>query len=103
MAKADLPEAVGREPVSEPVVLGARGLDVAVRNFKLYRDVHYTPDGRNGVGGRAVRLGPAEYFVLGDNSPQSDDSRFWPDRGAVPADCLLGTPLFAWNRLRQPR
>jgi signal peptidase I len=102
-AAFDLPEVAGRPPVGEPVLLGARGLDAAVRNFRLYRDVHYTQAGRHGVGGRAVRLGPAEYFVLGDNSPQSDDSRFWPDRGALPADSLLGTPLVTWNRLRTPR
>jgi signal peptidase I len=102
-AAFDFPEAARRKPVSAPVLLGARGVVAAVRNFRLYRDVHYTPDGRNGVGGRAVRLGPAEYFVLGDNSPQSADSRFWPDRGAVPADRLLGTPFFAWNRSPRPR
>jgi signal peptidase I len=94
----DLPEVIGRSPVSEPILLGARGADVVVRNFRLYRDVYYTQAGRNGVGGRAVRLGPGEYFVLGDNSPQSDDSRFWPERGAVPAAGLLGTPLLVWNR-----
>jgi signal peptidase I len=99
----DLPELTGRAPVSEPVLLGARGADVVVRNFKLYRDVHYTQAGRNGVGGQAVRLGPGEYFVLGDNSPQSDDSRFWPERGAVPAAGLLGTPFLVWNRPPRPR
>jgi signal peptidase I len=102
-AAFDLPEVAGREPVSSPVLLGARGVGVVVRDFKLYRDVHYTQNGRNGVGGRAVRLGPAEYFVLGDNSPQSDDSRFWPDRGAVPAAGLLGTPFFVWNWPPRPR
>ena len=99
-AAFDLPECRGRAPVSEPVLLGGRGVQLVVRNFKLYRDVYYTQGGRNGVGGGAVRLGPDEYFVLGDNSPQSDDSRFWPDRGAVPADRLLGQPFFVWNRPR---
>ena len=33
-----------------------------------------------------------EYFVLGDNSPNSEDSRFWPDRGVVRRQSLLGKP-----------
>jgi hypothetical protein len=63
------------------------------RNFRLYRDVHYTQAGRNGVNGKAVRLGPEQYFVLGDNSTSSDDSRFWPEGGAVSGDSLVGKPF----------
>jgi signal peptidase I len=89
----DLP-ARGRRPgVDRPVTLGVRGAKVAVRNFRLYRDVHYTQAGRNAVGGKAVHLAAAEYFVLGDNSSCSDDSRFWPHGGAVPASSLVGKPF----------
>ena len=42
-----------------------------------------------------MRLAADEYFVLGDNSPVSDDSRTWPDRGAVVAKLLVGKPLVA--------
>jgi signal peptidase I len=99
----DLPEPGKREPVCEPVLIGARGVSLVVRNFKLYRDIHYTQDGHNGVCGQSVRLRDDEYFVLGDNSPQSDDSRFWPDRGAVPVDRLLGKPFFIGIRPRRHR
>ena len=34
-----------------------------------------------------VKLGPAEYFACGDNSPASSDSRYW---GTVPARNLRG-------------
>lgn len=34
-----------------------------------------------------LRLGPDEYYVIGDNRPSSNDSRSW---GAVPADLILG-------------
>jgi signal peptidase I len=71
-------------------------LDVQVRNFRLFRDIHYTQAGRHAV--RApVHLGAGEYFVLGDNSPNSDDNRFWSDAEGRPlpvseAD-LLGKPF----------
>ena len=45
--------------------------------------------------GEPTRLADDEYFVLGDNSPISDDSRCWPDRGAVSDKLLIGKPLAA--------
>jgi signal peptidase I len=85
-----------RAGVARPVRLGARGVEVRVRNFRLFRDVHYTEAGRHAVR-TAVRLGAGEYFVLGDNSPNSDDNRFWSDAEGravpVPAANLLGKPF----------
>jgi signal peptidase I len=89
----DLPPAVGRPGVVRPVTLGVRGVRALVRGLRLCRDVHYTQAGRNGVRGQVVHLPAGQYFVLGDNSPSSDDSRFWPDGGAVPADSLVGKPF----------
>jgi signal peptidase I len=85
-----------RAGVARPVRLGARAAEVRVHNFRLFRDVHYTEAGRHAV--RApVRLGAGEYFVLGDNSPNSDDNRFWSDAEGravpVPAANLLGMPF----------
>jgi signal peptidase I len=93
LAPVDLPPAVRRDEVVRPVTLGARGVRAVVNGFRLYRDVHYTQAGRNAVGGKGVQLSADQYFVLGDNSPSSDDSRFWPDGGAVPADSLVGKPF----------
>jgi signal peptidase I len=39
------------------------------------------------------RIGPYEYFVLGDNGAISDDSRNWRPRPGVDAKLLLGRPL----------
>jgi signal peptidase I len=92
----DRPAVARRGEVSRPVRLGVRGAEVRARNVRLFRDVHYTDAGRHAV--RApVRLGAGEYFVLGDNSPNSDDGRFWSDREGrpvpVPAANLLGKPF----------
>src|SRR5262249_57817080 len=93
----DLPEANQRAAVIRPVRVGARGVPAVLRNFRLSRDIHYTqgPAGaaRNGVRGEVVPLGADQYFVLGDNSPHSEDSRFWPDHGAVNAANFLGKPF----------
>ena len=59
-----------------------------------HRSVHYQSVGRHAITS-AYRLGPDEYFVLGDNSPVSDDSRFWPTPG-VKASALIGPVLFPW-------
>jgi signal peptidase I len=42
-----------------------------------------------------VRLSGDEYFVLGDNSPLSEDSRSWGQGGRVAAKLLIGKPLAA--------
>ncbi|MGD9635086.1 MAG: signal peptidase I [Pirellulales bacterium] len=39
------------------------------------------------------RLGPREYFVLGDNSAVSDDSRSWPTGPGLDAKLLVGRPI----------
>jgi hypothetical protein len=80
------------EPSRHPVRFGARGVRACVQSIQLYRDVHYTRGrARNGIDA-PYTLGPEEYFMLGDNSPVSSDSRNWPD-GAVPAHLLLGKPF----------
>lgn len=89
----DLPPVGKRVPVTRPVSLGVRRSTAEFRNVRLYRDVHYTQVGRNAVGGKVVRLGPDQYFVMGDNSPNSEDSRFWPDNGILPGDNILGKAL----------
>ena len=74
------------------VRFGGRGLDVHIDQLKLYRDVYYTATrARNGVN-RPHELEDDEYFVMGDNSPVSHDSRRW-DEAPVHRSLLLGKPF----------
>jgi signal peptidase I len=98
---ADLPPATGRKEVSRPLQLGARGCRVVLRNVKLARDIHYTHYGEHGTR-RAAVLGPREYYVLGDNSGNSQDSRKWPSP-AVPEGAFIGKPFLVHQPLRNGR
>lgn len=89
----DLPAKAGRGGVVRPALVAAKSCRATVRNFRLLRDIHYVAGGQNVAGGKVVPLGAGQYFVLGDNSPTSLDSRSWPDGGAVPAAALLGRPF----------
>lgn len=77
-------------PLRRPVRFGAREADVMVEHIGLYRDIHYTrpPDGTP----QPMQLQEDEYFVLGDNSSVSIDSRHW-DRPGVPESALIGKPV----------
>jgi signal peptidase I len=98
---ADLPQVTGRSDVRRPLRLGARGCRVVVHNLVLNRDIYYTQYGENGTR-RPVVLGPKEYFVLGDNSGNSQDSRKWPVP-AVPEADFIGKPFLVHQPLRQGR
>jgi signal peptidase I len=50
------------------------------------------------VNGELV-IPPGNYFVLGDNRNDSDDSRYW---GFVPRNAIVGKPLLIYFSLHQP-
>lgn len=105
----------------EPASLGAKGAAVRVSQMKLWRDTYYTlrhdqsydygsvtigegegePDWSDpGTWGRLRRLPartlyvqPGHFLCLGDNSPQSSDSRDW---GTVPERLMLGRALLVY-------
>ena len=48
-------------------------------------------------------LGPDQYFALGDNSPNSSDSRFWTGEHYFDRDLLIGKAFFIyWPRALVP-
>lgn len=101
VAPADLPQVTNRKDVPHPLQLGARGCRVTVRNLKLSRDIHYTQYGEHGTR-RPLTLGAKEYYVLGDNSGNSQDSRKWPSP-AVPEADFIGKPFLIHQPLRLTR
>ncbi|WP_337174135.1 signal peptidase I [Paludisphaera sp.] len=81
-----------------PIALGVRGGSAEVPELRIYRDVYYTSSlgaahRRPNAVLEPTRLGPGEYFVLGDNSPVSNDSRFWTQGPVVRRELFLGKPF----------
>ncbi|OHB79618.1 MAG: signal peptidase I [Planctomycetes bacterium RBG_16_55_9] len=87
---------------------------LTLSHVAIFRDTHYTElrYGNSGEPGRATKeaflLEKDQFFVLGDNSPNSEDCRWW-DRpglanegvpeypeGIVPRDYLVGKALFVY-------
>jgi signal peptidase I len=103
----------------QPAGIGVRGGEVEIGAIRLFRDVYYTmgenpsapdvadfsptdPETWNELRQPPIRtfyVQPGHYFMLGDNSPESSDSRFW---GSIPHRHLLGKALFVyypWKRI----
>ena len=91
------------------VRISAAALNVDLRGLRVDRDVYYTyREGftQRAYSGRPFELGAEEYFVLGDNSPASQDSREWVRGGphlpasyrpgTVPADQIVGVAAFVY-------
>ncbi len=74
------------------LALGAVGGDVRIDDLKLSRDVYYTPGRRKHAVDTDFAVPADCYFVHGDNSPVSFDSRSW-DEPCVPHRLLVGKPF----------
>lgn len=103
-----------------PARLGATQFDGVVSDLRLYRDIYYTqrasypdfapeypcadplealPEWRQRLGeleGREFVMETDEYFMLGDNSPHSSDSREWLMSHVVPRNLIQGRALFVY-------
>ena len=75
-----------------------RGGAAELSEIKIYRDIYYTgmlantPRQPHGMRG-GVQLKADEFFVLGDNSSVSNDSRFWSTGPVVRGSMFVGKPF----------
>jgi hypothetical protein len=119
----DAPAKKGPQELNDlerPARIGVRGAGVTVRHLRLDRDTYYTM-ARDGNPNEAdvaeidfanpktwapfkampvstYYVQPGHSFFLGDNSPESSDSRSW---GLVPDGDLLGKALFVYYPLER--
>ena len=85
-------------------LIGLPGEVVEIRNGTIYINgkpllrlpfsrVYYQNKGDLGQEGQAIKIPENHYFVLGDNSGNSEDSRIW---GFVPANNILGKAILIY-------
>lgn len=85
---------------SDRVYLGGSAGVGVFHGIRVFRDVHYSPRG-SFAQEDPLQLGPAEIFVLGDNSRQSVDGREW---GPIDLENVVGRPIgIVWPRERLTR
>jgi signal peptidase I len=66
----------------------------------IFNQIYYYNRGQFGLAGEKLVVPADSYFVLGDNSASSKDSRYW---GFVPKDNLLGQAMIVYwplNRIK---
>ena len=79
------------------IKIGGIDNEAVLENISIFRDVYYTNAGEWGTLG-PIEIGEKEYFVLGDNSRNSNDSRFWK---FVPESSLVGKAFMVFWPLRK--
>lgn len=79
----------------------ANNTAIRLERLALWRDIHYRlMRNLEGVVSNTFKIPEGDYFAMGDNSPNSSDSRYW---GKVPKDNMIGKayfifwPLWPWN------
>jgi signal peptidase I len=73
------------------IAIGARGAKVILTRSKILRDVYYVSPHQNQA--PTWQIGADEYFLLGDNSAHSRDSRAWSPSHTVSAMLIVGKAI----------
>jgi len=111
----DRPDGAGQRKTDiEPKVKIFGSGKVTLSHIAIFRDIHYTAsksvnsnEPARATESNPFTLGKDEFFVLGDNSPNSLDGRWWNRPGVgnngqkyrvgiVPRDYLVGKALFVY-------
>jgi signal peptidase I len=99
----------GIEPQAK--IFGAGRIEIS--HLAMFRDIHYTSVNPNTTApgrateGNPLKLEADQFFMLGDNSPRSEDGRWWSNpgkgnngkvypKGIVPREYLVGKALFVY-------
>jgi signal peptidase I len=105
------------QTVSSGAALSVESAQAEFSRVRLCRSIYYRPPEANGsyaidtsgrhvmmpfslIGPDGYRLPEGQYLVLGDNQPNSWDSRYW---GPVPRPDLIGRGVVLWWPLRMLR
>lgn len=76
---------------TRPLAIAAEGIEIEFEQLRVFRDLFYVnPDGLPLPWTATARLGPREFFVLGDNVPVALDSRH---HGPLHGRRILGTVI----------
>lgn len=110
----DLGEDTARRQNPDVKIFGQGGMRLS--HVGVYRDIYYFSGGAlRARRGRPFVLGPDEFFVCGDNTSNSFDSRLWSSeglgnngkryrQGVVPRDFMMGKAFFVyWSDAFRPR
>jgi signal peptidase I len=101
----DRPQRMGRVSDTSPVGIASVGAQVRVNHLNIQRDVYYT-DPRDSQSAAKPLIFEVEdkegedfdqFFMLGDNSPQSKDSRLWGEgQHFVERRLLIGKAIYIY-------
>ncbi len=97
------PEDRKKDFIKRLVALGAETVEISNGNILINGEpaedspeilkVYYYNRGGYGREGGSIKVPEGNYFMLGDNSNSSRDSRYW---GFVPEENIIGRAMFIW-------